>query len=79
MFTRLGLIERFNLDRGRLENFAKELSRKYNRVPYHNFTHAFNIAHMCYIIVRTTQLKSYLEEIDILAILVGALGHDLDH
>ena len=49
------------------------------RVPYHNFTHAFNIVHICYIILTKTSLRDYLEDIDVLSCMVGALGHDLDH
>jgi hypothetical protein len=49
------------------------------RVPYHNFTHAFNIMHSCYIIVTKTSVREYLEDIDILSMMIGALGHDLDH
>lgn len=34
---------------------------------------------MCYYLVRTTNLTEYLEEIDLLALMLGALGHDIDH
>ena len=56
-----------------------EVSRNYKRVPYHNFTHAFNIVHMCYILLRTTRLRTLLEDIDVLSLMIGALGHDIDH
>jgi 3'5'-cyclic nucleotide phosphodiesterase len=79
MFARLGLIERFQIKQEALKNFIAEAQRNYKRVPYHNFTHAFNIVHMCYILLRTTRLRTFLEDIDVLALMVGALGHDLDH
>ena len=80
IFNRLGLVERFNLDRSLLKNFIYEVSHNYRRVPYHNFTHVFNIVHVSYYILKVaTELRSHLEDIDVLAIIIGALGHDLDH
>jgi hypothetical protein len=79
MFERLGLLGLFDLPRDRLRNYIAEVEHHYKRVPYHNFTHAFNIVHFVYIVLRTTKLREYLEEIDVLAIMVGALGHDIDH
>ena len=34
---------------------------------------------MCYYILRTTKVRDYLEDIDVLAIMIGSLGHDIDH
>jgi hypothetical protein len=79
MFTRLGLITRFKIDEANLRHFIKDAEKNYKRVPYHNFTHAFNIVHMCYYLARTTKLREYLEDIDLLSLMVAALGHDLDH
>lgn len=79
MLERLGLIERFNIDKEKLHHLVREVSRHMKRVPYHNFTHAFNIVHMCYIIIRKTKIREYLDDVDILSCMIGALGHDLDH
>lgn len=79
MFKRLRLTERFKIDEEKLENLVKDVSNKMKRVPYHNFTHVFNIVHMCYIILTKTQLRLYLEDLDVLSCMVGAMGHDLDH
>lgn len=79
MFSRLGLITRFRLDEGRLRHFIADVEKNYKRVPYHNFTHAFNIVHMCYYFARTTKLTEYLEDVDLLALMLGSLGHDIDH
>jgi HD superfamily phosphodiesterase len=49
------------------------------RVPYHNFTHAFNIVQMTYIILSQTKLRTIIEDIDVLSAMVGALGHDIGH
>ena len=51
MFSRLGLIVRFKINPENLKSFIKGISRHMKRVPYHNFTHAFNIVHMTYLIL----------------------------
>jgi hypothetical protein len=79
MFERLGLIEKFKIDKEKLNHLVKDVSVRMKRVPYHNFTHAFNIMHMCYIIIRKTHIRDYFDDVDILSCLIGALGHDLDH
>jgi len=49
-------------------------------VPYHNYGHAFNIAHYVYIILRKTKIiETFLEDIDVLTLIVAAIGHDLNH
>ena len=79
MFDRLSLISAFRIDSQKLKNLIKDVSHHYKRVPYHNFTHAFNIVHMCYFVLRTTKLREYLDDVDVLAIMIGGLGHDIDH
>ncbi len=73
------MLERFNIDEEKLANLVRDVSRHMKRVPYHNFTHAFNIVHVCYIVLTKTQIRNYLEDVDVLSCMVGALGHDLDH
>ena len=51
MFSRLGLIVRFKINPENLKSFIRGISRHMKRVPYHNFTHAFNIVHMTYLIL----------------------------
>lgn len=79
MLERLGLIERFKIDKDKLHHLVRDVSRHMKRVPYHNFTHVFNIVHMCFIIIRKTNIRDYLDDVDILSCMIGALGHDLDH
>lgn len=79
MFERLGLIEKFKIDKEKLNHLVKDVSLRMKRVPYHNFTHAFNILHMCYIIIKKTHIRDFIDDIDVLSCLIGALGHDLDH
>ena len=79
MFSRLNLIDRFNIDLDKLRSLVSGLSRHMKRVPYHNFTHAFNIVHMTYIILIQSKLRTILDDVDVLAAIVGALAHDTGH
>ena len=54
MVQRVGLIESLNLKKDKLHSFISEVIDTYQLVPYHNFTHAFNIAHQLYIMLRKT-------------------------
>lgn len=63
----------------KLRNLVDEVEKNYKRVPYHNFTHAFNIIHVVYYLLMHTKMLGYLEDIDVLAAMIGAMGHDLDH
>lgn len=79
MFNKLNLVETFSLNQEKLKLFLDEVSQNYNQVPYHNFTHAFNIAHKCYSYLTQTSLPNYLEEIDKLTMILAAIGHDVKH
>lgn len=79
MIKRLNLIEKFSIDESKLRNFIDTITKNYKRVPYHNFTHAFNIVHFNYYVLITSNLREYLEDIDVLALILGSLGHDIDH
>ena len=79
MFSRLGLIDRFKIDLEKLRSLVSGVSRHMKRVPYHNFTHAFNIVHMTYIIISQTKIRTIIDDIDVLSVMVAALGHDTGH
>lgn len=79
MFLSLDLVERFKIDTVKLVNLIAEIEKNYKRVPYHNFTHAFNIVHMSYYMLKFTKVREYLDDLDTLAVMIGALGHDIDH
>ena len=48
MFEKLGLTDRFKIDQDKLHAFLEEVANNYKLVPYHNFLHAFNLAHFNY-------------------------------
>ncbi len=48
-------------------------------MPFHNFTHGFNVMHCCYLILKNIEWQKYCDAVDVLALLVAAIGHDLNH
>ena len=61
-------------------NFVNEIRRGYNaNAPYHNSYHAFDVMHVCYLLLTKCGADEYLESFNVLSILVAALAHDLGH
>lgn len=79
IFDILELITTFRINRTRLRNFFVEVRKLYKDNPYHNFQHAFSVLHMVFLFVTTTSAKTMLTRADILALTVGAIGHDVGH
>ncbi|CAJ0941056.1 unnamed protein product, partial [Mesorhabditis belari] len=79
MFQELGFIQRYNIRRDRLAHFLLRISRGYRDVPYHNWSHAFSVAHFCYLLLRTSSVVNSLSELEQLALLIACLCHDIDH
>merc|ERR1711934_483117 len=79
MFASFGLLDRFNIKSSTLEQFIMEVRAKYNDNPYHCFRHAFDVTQTCYAILTSFSGAKYLTHLDILALLVSALAHDIDH
>uniref|UniRef100_A0A8C6WTA4 Phosphodiesterase n=1 Tax=Neogobius melanostomus TaxID=47308 RepID=A0A8C6WTA4_9GOBI len=59
--------------------FCLMVKKGYRDPPYHNWTHAFSVSHFCYLMYKNLGLANYLEDIEILALFVSCLCHDLDH
>ncbi|XP_067915102.1 dual 3',5'-cyclic-AMP and -GMP phosphodiesterase 11A isoform X3 [Heterodontus francisci] len=53
--------------------------KNYRTVPYHNWRHAFNVAQCMFVMITTVGFREILSDIEILALMVGCLCHDLDH
>ena len=66
----------FNLEEAVLYRFVKKLSEAYNDMPYHNFRHGVDAMQTMYYVARHTKCNTMLTPVEILAALVGALGHD---
>jgi len=79
MFESLGLIEEFSIPRDSLQHFLSSVCYSYRSVPFHNFFHAYNVAQSLYYFLTVCEAKQKLQPLEILAVLVAALCHDIDH
>ncbi|BFY99328.1 hypothetical protein BsWGS_02368 [Bradybaena similaris] len=60
-----------------LMRFTLTVKKNYRNVPYHNWTHAFSVAHSMFTVIDTA--KHNLTPIESIALFVSCLCHDLDH
>ena len=79
MLADFDLIEMFKIDIKKLKNYIMGAHALYHEdVQFHNFKHGWSVMHMSYLILRHGASK-FLTPLDILAVLISALCHDLDH
>ncbi|XP_048759916.1 probable 3',5'-cyclic phosphodiesterase pde-5 isoform X5 [Ostrea edulis] len=57
--------------------FTLTVRKNYRNVPYHNWAHAFSVAHAMFAVIKTSQ--HHFTPIECLALFVACLCHDLDH
>ncbi|XP_076070343.1 uncharacterized protein LOC143042018 isoform X1 [Mytilus galloprovincialis] len=79
MFEDLGFISRWRIKRDTLARFILMVKRGYRNPPYHNWMHAFAVAHFCYLCIKNFKLNEYMEDIELFALFVSCLCHDIDH
>ncbi|CAH8505163.1 unnamed protein product [Schistosoma curassoni] len=79
MFQELGFIKHYNIQLHRLDLWLTDIYRRYNRVPFHNYKHAFMVTQMCYVLIWGGNLTNLLDIDDQLILIISAICHDLDH
>nr|XP_014351806.1 PREDICTED: cGMP-dependent 3',5'-cyclic phosphodiesterase [Latimeria chalumnae] len=79
MFEDMGFINSYKIDLQVLARFCLMVKKGYRDPPYHNWTHAFSVSHFCYLLYKNLELAKYLEDIEIFALFVSCMCHDLDH
>lgn len=80
MFHNLNLINRWRISRRTLAQFILMVRRGYRSPAYHNWMHAFSVAHFVYVCIKNLPLaNNQLDDIEILALFVASLCHDIDH
>lgn len=67
------------INHDKLRTFLEVVCSRYQKVPYHNFTHAFCLVHFAYWLITHIDADKFFKKDDILAIIVACIGHDLDH
>jgi dual 3',5'-cyclic-AMP and -GMP phosphodiesterase 11 len=80
MFIELDLINKFHIPYEVFLRWMLSVKKNYRAVAYHNWRHAFNVTQTMFTMVAKSQrMKSVLGDLERLALIVGALCHDLDH
>lgn len=80
MFRSYNLLETFSIKPAILHRFLVVIHGLYHvDNPFHNFKHGWSVMHLTYNILRQGCADEYLTSLDILAILVAAICHDVDH
>jgi len=79
MIEDAGLISTFELELPILQSFLVGVRSKYRANPYHNFYHGFAVMQFAYHAIKQTELIDCMPKIDVLALLIACLCHDIDH
>ncbi|KAA3682191.1 cGMP-dependent 3',5'-cyclic phosphodiesterase [Paragonimus westermani] len=81
MFYQLRFVQRWQIPMPVLTRFVLTVQRNYRNPPYHNWTHAFCVGHFAFLCLTNAsqRLESYLDPLELFALFVGALCHDIDH
>jgi hypothetical protein len=79
MLVDFDLVDNLKIDIRKLKHFIMGAHALYHEdAHFHNFKHGWSVMHISYLILRHGASK-HLTELDILAVLLAALCHDLDH
>ncbi|KAM9424109.1 cGMP-specific 3',5'-cyclic phosphodiesterase [Pholidichthys leucotaenia] len=80
MFVDLNLVQNFQMKYTSLCQWVLSVKRNYRKnVAYHNWRHAFNTAQCMFAILKSGRLQNYLSDVEVLALMIATLSHDLDH
>ncbi|CAF0739498.1 unnamed protein product [Brachionus calyciflorus] len=79
IFYDLDLVSNFSIKLENLQSYLIDIYSNYNDVPYHNFRHAFTVTQMIYSIICSIKLFDLVGPLEILALIIAGLSHDLDH
>jgi hypothetical protein len=78
-FNEFNLFAQFNINVQKMRNFIDAVCRNYLDNPYHNFTHAFSVMHVVFVMSRSESCAELMSPLDIFSSLIAALCHDLLH
>lgn len=80
LFHWYGLLDHFNLDVVRLWKLFTLIEEGYHSTnPYHNSIHATDVTQAMHCFLQEYKIFEYMEPIEIMSSLLGAVTHDLDH
>eukprot|EP01123_Difflugia_compressa_P010396 TRINITY_DN3796_c0_g2_i1.p1 TRINITY_DN3796_c0_g2~~TRINITY_DN3796_c0_g2_i1.p1 ORF type:complete len:327 (+),score=27.59 TRINITY_DN3796_c0_g2_i1:95-982(+) len=80
MFNHFELFDYYRIDRKDFERLLVATRKLYSeKNPYHNFRHAFDVTHMVYLLLTKANALMYLSLLEVLALMLSGLLHDVDH
>mmetsp|Transcript_11345 Transcript_11345/g.14743 ORF Transcript_11345/g.14743 Transcript_11345/m.14743 type:complete len:870 (-) Transcript_11345:526-3135(-) len=79
MFLAFDCLNEFNVDDNTLAAFLKAVDSQYLKNSYHNFCHGVDVMQTVYRFLRLTSSDAIFSQLEIFALLVAALGHDVGH
>nr|XP_057934167.1 cGMP-specific 3',5'-cyclic phosphodiesterase isoform X2 [Doryrhamphus excisus] len=80
MFTDLNLVQTFQMKHMSLCRWVLSVKKNYRKnIAYHNWRHAFNTAQCMFALFRSGGLQNNLRDLEVLALMIATLCHDLDH
>jgi hypothetical protein len=79
-FTSLDqILSRYSIKPSKLSRWCAAIAEQYNEVPFHNWGHAVGVFQFLYVALTTGGAERFFNFMDVLALLVAAVGHDVGH
>ncbi|KAJ3330283.1 cAMP-specific 3',5'-cyclic phosphodiesterase 4D [Blyttiomyces sp. JEL0837] len=75
----LECLDKFGITMTKFSNWLLIMESEYHPHPYHNAIHAADVMHSFNYLLYTSEFGSRLTEIEKLAGVIAAVGHDIDH
>lgn len=76
----IDVISHFKLNVSKLQTFIHNVAKMYRSNPYHNWQHGFFVFHFVYYFIKVVpEMKRFFRKLDLLAILIASMCHDVDH
>ncbi|ESO86557.1 hypothetical protein LOTGIDRAFT_71258, partial [Lottia gigantea] len=79
MFTDSDVINHFKIPNEVMCRWICSVKKNYRPVTYHNWRHAFNVCQTMFTMLYTGELRPIFDDLEIFALMVACLCHDLDH
>ncbi|XP_052864449.1 cGMP-dependent 3',5'-cyclic phosphodiesterase-like [Anopheles cruzii] len=81
MFYDLNFVASFKIHEYKLARFVLLVQKGYRDTPYHNWWHAFSVAHFAYSLMKNLRLfeRGIITKMQGFSFLIAAFCHDLDH
>ncbi|GMF10153.1 unnamed protein product [Phytophthora lilii] len=78
IFRAYGFLDAFRISSEKFSAFTTNVANYYRSNPFHNFQHAFQVMVAMHIMLRT-ECRRFYSGLEIFAMLVASLCHDIDH